>query len=64
VLICHCLAVHERHVRDAVSGGACTVEDVIAVCGAGGRCGGCRPLVADVLAEVGVDLRARDTAAA
>jgi bacterioferritin-associated ferredoxin len=64
VLICHCLAVHERHVRDAVADGACSLEDVIARCGAGGRCGGCRPLVAEVLADVGVDLRARDSAAA
>lgn len=50
--------------RAAVAAGARTVDDVVARCGAGGRCGGCRPLVAELLAEVGVALPARQSAAA
>jgi NAD(P)H-nitrite reductase large subunit len=52
VLICHCFAVNDQRLREAVADGARTVDDVVARCGAGGRCGGCRPLVADLLASV------------
>jgi bacterioferritin-associated ferredoxin len=64
VLVCHCFAVNERAVRAAVVEGARTVDDVVARCGAGGRCGGCRPLVADLLDEVGVGLPVRASSAA
>jgi NAD(P)H-nitrite reductase large subunit len=69
MLVCHCFAVNDGRVREAVADGARTVDDVVARCGAGGRCGGCRPLVADLLAEAGVveadvDLRSREPSAA
>lgn len=67
MLVCHCFAVHDRAVSRAASEGARTVDEVAARCGAGARCGGCRPLVAELLAEAGVSLpglRHRDSAAA
>lgn len=64
MLVCHCLALHVPDVRAAVASGARTVDEVVARCGAGGRCGGCRPIVAEVIAEVGIGLPARQTAAA
>ena len=68
MLVCHCLAVNDRAVARAVAEGATTVDDLTARCGAGGRCGGCRPalaeLLAELLAEAEVDLRRRSVAAA
>ncbi len=64
MLVCHCFAVNARGVREAIDQGATTVDDVVARCGAGGRCGGCRPLLAELLAEAGVDLPVRRRSAA
>ena len=64
MLVCHCLAVNDRAVARAAAEGAITVDDLTARCGAGGRCGGCRPLLAELLAEAEVDLRRRSVAAA
>lgn len=49
MVVCHCLAVNDRGVLDAADG-ARTVEEVIARCGAGTRCGGCRPVLSELLA--------------
>ncbi|MCC6217341.1 MAG: (2Fe-2S)-binding protein [Polyangiaceae bacterium] len=35
----------DRAIQEAVRGGARGLAEVTARCGAGGRCGGCRPLV-------------------
>ena len=64
MLVCHCFAVNDRLVREAVADGARTVDDIVARCGAGGRCGGCRPMVAELLAESAVELRAHASSAA
>lgn len=45
MLVCHCLRVTDREVREAVRQGACTLDDVAEACGAGAGCGGCQPLV-------------------
>lgn len=39
--MCQCRSVSDRVVRAEVSGGATTVADVVARCGAGSDCGGC-----------------------
>ena len=56
MLICHCRAVNDRAIRDAIAGGAERPEDLARGCGAGSRCGGCVPALLDLLAEhVGAD---------
>ena len=51
MLVCHCKAVSDREVRDAIREGASTRRQVARACGAGSRCGGCRPIVAELLEE-------------
>jgi bacterioferritin-associated ferredoxin len=51
MIICHCNVLSDRHVRDAVDCGACSVDDVGAHCGAGTRCGSCRPTIDVLLAR-------------
>jgi bacterioferritin-associated ferredoxin len=48
---CLCRAVSERKVRAAVAGGASTVAQVRAACGAGTGCGGCLPSLRRLLRE-------------
>ena len=43
MVVCSCRAVNDRTVDAAIAAGASTVDDLIAKCAAGGRCGGCRP---------------------
>jgi len=51
MLVCHCKAVSEREVRSHASSGARTVNEVGKRCGAGRVCGGCRPVIAEILSE-------------
>ena len=51
MIICHCRAVSDRTVREHVAFGASDLEAVAEWCGAGGRCGGCRPALARLLAD-------------
>jgi len=49
MLVCHCNGVSEREVERAIASGACTHRAVARACGAGGLCGGCRPLIDELL---------------
>lgn len=49
VLVCHCKSVNERAVRAAIEAGACTRRDVARRCGAGSVCGGCAPVIDELL---------------
>jgi len=51
MIVCHCNAVRVDDVRAEVRLGAHTVEMVMARCGAGTDCGGCRPAVVEVIAD-------------
>ena len=63
--VCHCTGVNDRTIRSCVAGGARSVDDVADACGAGSVCGGCRPLVAELVAgEASVELRTSASAAA
>jgi bacterioferritin-associated ferredoxin len=52
MLVCHCKGLTDRDVRSAIEAGACTRREVTRSCGAGSVCGGCRPLI-DELLETG-----------
>jgi bacterioferritin-associated ferredoxin len=50
-IVCHCYAVRERTLQKVIRRGAVTLEDVQAECGATSRCGGCEPVVREMLDE-------------
>lgn len=49
-LICHCRAVRDCSIKMAVRAGARSVDDVMAMCGAGTDCGGCHIVIQDLIA--------------
>jgi bacterioferritin-associated ferredoxin len=51
VIVCLCRGVSERDIRRMVGAGANTAEAIAAACGAGGDCGACRRMVADLVVE-------------
>ena len=51
VIVCACNVVRDDEIRSEVRLGAETLELVATRCGAGARCGGCRPAVADIIVD-------------
>jgi bacterioferritin-associated ferredoxin len=49
MLVCHCKRVRDREIRAAIENGARTRRDVAKACGAGTGCGGCRPVIDELL---------------
>jgi bacterioferritin-associated ferredoxin len=54
VLVCHCEVVNDRRILEEVLEGAADPDAVAARCGAGSRCGGCRPTIEALLASLGL----------
>jgi bacterioferritin-associated ferredoxin len=57
VYVCHCEVVSDHSIRTAISAGARDVDDVAALCGAGGNCAGCHPTIEELLDEAAVAIR-------
>lgn len=53
MLVCHCAAVNDRRIREAMARGADDLVTIADDCGAGSFCGGCQPTVEALLAEAG-----------
>jgi bacterioferritin-associated ferredoxin len=49
MLVCHCKGVTEREVQRAIQSGACSLREIASQCGAGSVCGGCHPVIDDLL---------------
>ena len=49
MILCHCMGVSDHSVRSAVRRGAGSVREVARACGAGMGCGGCRPLIQELI---------------
>lgn len=49
MVVCHCERVNDRTIRQLIDDAALSIDDVIAGCGAGGRCGGCRSTIERLL---------------
>lgn len=64
MLVCHCRAVNDRQIEAAALCGAGSVREIVAACGAGGVCGGCRPVIREILSETVVALPAAHVAVA
>jgi bacterioferritin-associated ferredoxin len=54
MFVCSCRAVTDRTVDAVIASGATTVDEIAARCGAGGKCGGCRPELCRRLEELRV----------
>lgn len=50
MVICHCHAVNDRTIREAVAAGAVDADALAERCGAGTRCGSCVPVVEAIIA--------------
>ena len=50
MIVCHCQVVSDRVIRTEVDCGALSVDDIADRCGAGSRCGSCRPTIGVLLA--------------
>jgi bacterioferritin-associated ferredoxin len=50
LIVCHCQGVSDRRIRKAVRQGARNCKEVARACRAGGRCGGCRPAIHEIIA--------------
>jgi bacterioferritin-associated ferredoxin len=57
--ICACKAVTDRTVSAAMAAGARSVDDVTRRCGAGEECGGCLPLLQELLSSLDDGARTR-----
>lgn len=53
MIVCHCHVVTDGELHDVIAGGAHDLLAVAAACGAGSGCGGCLPVVRELLAERG-----------
>ncbi|HEX9969634.1 MAG TPA: (2Fe-2S)-binding protein [Acidimicrobiales bacterium] len=62
MFLCSCRAVTDRTIRAAIAAGARSPQDIAAMCGAGSRCGGCWPALAELLQEPVADTDAHSAA--
>jgi bacterioferritin-associated ferredoxin len=53
MIVCLCRGIPERTIRAAIADGAASVTEVRRACGAGGDCGACHPMVAELVDEAG-----------
>lgn len=49
MIVCHCRGISDRDIRAAVRLGAATRAAVGAACGAGTGCGGCHPVIDEIV---------------
>jgi bacterioferritin-associated ferredoxin len=53
VLICHCRKVNDGVARAAIAAGATDLEGLAEICRAGSGCGGCHPMLEELLRGAG-----------
>jgi len=49
VIVCHCKGITDREIRSAVREGAATHRQVGRACQAGRTCGGCHPVIREII---------------
>jgi bacterioferritin-associated ferredoxin len=49
MFVCHCRAVTDREIGEAIAAGARDLDEIGRRCGAGITCGGCCPLLQELL---------------
>jgi bacterioferritin-associated ferredoxin len=50
MIVCHCRGLSDRKIRDVIRRGAHSPREVALACHAGRSCGGCIPLVRELIA--------------
>jgi bacterioferritin-associated ferredoxin len=50
MIVCHCRALSDRAIRDVIQRGAHSPREVALACHAGRTCGGCIPVVRELIA--------------
>ncbi|MDH5307229.1 MAG: (2Fe-2S)-binding protein [Myxococcales bacterium] len=51
MIVCHCKGISDRTIRDAVRAGARSCGQVARSCDAGRCCGGCAPVIRELIAR-------------
>lgn len=51
MIVCHCKGISDRDLRHAVAAGATSRRKLARTCGVGAVCGGCRPVIDEILGE-------------
>lgn len=51
MIVCHCKAVSDRAIRAAIRSGASSCQQVGRACEAGRCCGGCQPVIRELIAS-------------
>lgn len=49
MIVCHCSKLTDRHILTEAALGAADVDELGQRCGAAAKCGGCRPLIEEIL---------------
>jgi len=49
LIVCHCKAVSDHSIREAVRDGARSARQVSRACHAGRMCGGCHPAIREII---------------
>jgi bacterioferritin-associated ferredoxin len=49
VIVCHCKGISDREIRCAIRNGASSTREIALACEASRGCGGCRPVLAEIL---------------
>jgi len=50
MIVCHCSALSDRTIREVIRRGAHSPREVALACHAGRQCGGCMPVVRELIA--------------
>ena len=59
MLICHCRKVNDGVAKAAIEAGATDLDGLAALCRAGSGCGGCHPMLEELLRGAGAKLEER-----
>ena len=51
MIVCHCRALNDRAIRRVIESGALDLDALAVECGAGARCGGCEPMLVELLRQ-------------
>jgi bacterioferritin-associated ferredoxin len=64
VYVCHCKAVTDQAIDEAITSGARSVDDLAVRCRAGSGCGGCHSTLQALIDSIAVELRLADASVA
>ena len=53
MIVCHCWKLNDRELRQAIEGGAHSIEELGCATGAGTCCGGCHPTLEELVTSHG-----------